>query len=78
MSIIAQNYIDTKEAEKVARKKHEAACFKQFGSASWCKAEYNSETQAAWLELCAASDAAHKARSIAFQNGGDFALPVSQ
>ncbi len=92
MSEIARNYIITKEANKLAGAAFDAALIKQFGKRMRVRyelgkgefwdphphSEYNEETLAAHKALEKAGDEAHRARSVAFQNGGDFALPIGE
>lgn len=78
MSEIARNYIATKKARKAAEESFEAALVKQYGWRHYAATDYNGETQAAFEVMNKAIDAAHRARGIANDNGGDFALPVGE
>lgn len=80
MSEIAQAYIDTKKASKVAEEAFDEALKREFGPTAtvWNtpgKTEWNEEILAAFNAMHVAIDAACRARGIANANGGDFALP---
>jgi hypothetical protein len=81
VSEIARNYIATREARKIAEAAFDEALRKQYGRAAtiWNtpeKTDWNAETMTAFNLMHKAIDAAHRARGIANENGGDFALPV--
>lgn len=83
MSQIAQNYIDANKKRKEMEAAFDEALKRQYGPYATIhntpdKPDWNPETLAAFNAMHDAISAQFRARSIAHDNGGDFALPIEE